>query len=119
MRDDHPTRTGPDPDPVTVTVRISGVPLEAELPPSALSALRGALGAQGPPPSPERPYIPASEAAVLLGRTPDRTGCRRIYGLVADGRLSRHGDGRRLLVSRAEVLALAAGIARPARLAAA
>jgi hypothetical protein len=32
-----------------------------------------------------------------------------VYQLVADGRLSRHGDGRRLLVEREEVERLAAG----------
>ena len=50
------------------------------------------------------PYLTAAEAADLL-----RCGKSRIYELVGDGRLARHGDGRRLLVRREEVERLAAG----------
>ena len=100
--------------PLSITVKINGVPIDAELPPAAVEALRRALGgSEGP--TPARPFIPASEAALLLGRKADRSGRRRVYDLVADGRLIRHGDGRRLLVSRAEVLALAAGEGLPRR----
>jgi len=55
------------------------------------------------------PFLTTEEAAELL-----RCGRRRIYGLVADGRLPRHGDGRRLLLRRADVLRLADGdVTRP------
>ena len=57
------------------------------------------LEAPGPAPS---PYLTADEAAALL-----RCRRRRIYELVGDGRLTRRGDGRRLLVSREEVARLA------------
>jgi excisionase family DNA binding protein len=49
-------------------------------------------------------YLDSEEAAALL-----RCRRRRIYELVGDGRLTRHGDGRRLLVLRDEVERLAAG----------
>ena len=49
-------------------------------------------------------YLTAREAAELL-----RSRTRRVYELVGDGRLTRHGDGRRLLVSRMEVENLAEG----------
>ena len=53
-------------------------------------------------PAPVSPYLTAAEAAELL-----RCRRRRIYELVQDGRLTRRGDGRRLLVSREEVKRLA------------
>lgn len=55
-------------------------------------------------------YLTPAEAADLLGygANPER-GRRRVYELVGDGRLTRHGPGRRLLVSREEVERLAAG----------
>jgi excisionase family DNA binding protein len=56
-----------------------------------------------PPAAPSR-FLTSEEAAQLL-----RSRRRRIYELVADGRLTRHGDGRRLLLARAEVERLAAG----------
>jgi excisionase family DNA binding protein len=58
--------------------------------------------AAGPAPS---PYLTGDEAAKFL--------CcrkRRIYELIQDGRLPRHGDGRRVLVLRSDVEALAAGV---------
>jgi hypothetical protein len=51
----------------------------------------------------------AAEAGAYLRPTDPTRGRRRVYELVGDGRLSRHGDGRRLLVSRAAVERLAAG----------
>lgn len=50
------------------------------------------------------PFLSADEAAELL-----RCRKRRVYELVGDGRLTRHGDGRRLLLRREEVERLAAG----------
>lgn len=51
-----------------------------------------------------RPYMTPDEAADYL-----RCTRRRVYELCGDGRLSRHGEGRRLLLLRAEVEALAGG----------
>lgn len=47
------------------------------------------------------PWLTAVEAAVLL-----RCHSRRIHDLCSAGRLGRHHEGRRLLLSRAEVEAL-------------
>ena len=60
--------------------------------------------AEQPAPAPSSPYLSPAEAAGVL-----RCRKRRVYELVGDGRLCRHGEGRRLLVSRAEVERLAAG----------
>ena len=65
-----------------------------ELGPEALALLRAALGTESCAPS-ASPWMTPEEAAELL-----RCRKRRIYELVGDGRLTRHGDGRRLLVSR-------------------
>lgn len=87
---------------LALTVLVAGLPVIAELPPESVEALRAALG---PAPSPvPSPYVTADEAAELL-----RCRRRRIYELVSDGRLSRHGDGRRLLLARGQVLRLASG----------
>lgn len=68
------------------------------------------LAEQAGPPAHRAPYLTVAEAAELLGyaANPER-GRRRVYELTGDGRLTRHGPGRRLLVSRAEVERLAAG----------
>lgn len=61
------------------------------------------------------PLLPARAAETSSFLTPDeaaevlRCGRRRVYDLVGDGRLVRYGDGRRLLVRRADVLRLASG----------
>jgi excisionase family DNA binding protein len=88
-------------EPLRLPVIVNGVPVEALLTPEAMDTLRAALGT---PAEDASPYVTPDEAAELL-----RCGRRRIYDLVADGRLSRHGDGRRLLVRREEVLRLAEG----------
>ncbi len=74
--------------------------------PEALHLLRAALGEGEVPSTGARPYMTSDEAADYLrcGR-----GRRRIYELVAEGRLTRHGQGRLLLLSRKEVEALARG----------
>jgi excisionase family DNA binding protein len=46
----------------------------------------------------ERPYLSVREAADLLRARPGR-----VYDLLSQGRLTRHKDGSRVLVSRAEV----------------
>jgi hypothetical protein len=58
---------------------------------------------------PASPWMTATEAGAYLRPDAPARGRRRVYELVADGRLARHGDGRRLLVSRREVERLAAG----------
>lgn len=91
---------------VPVVVLVSGLPVAAELPPESLEAIAAALAERMPTPRPQgsSPYLSPDEAAELL-----RCNRRRVYDLVADGRLTRHGDGRRLLVARAEVENLANG----------
>ena len=56
------------------------------------------------PPDHRGDYLNADEAAAIL-----RVNKRRVYGLVGEGRLGRHGPGRKLLVSRTEVESLARG----------
>ena len=64
-----------------------------------------ALAARQRTPEPSSsPYMTASEAAAFL-----RCRVRRVYELAGDGRLTRCGDGRRLLVLRREVEQLGAG----------
>jgi excisionase family DNA binding protein len=50
---------------------------------------------------PESEFLTVAEAAALIGATP-----QRIYDLRSDGRLTRHGDGGRALVARAELVDL-------------
>lgn len=59
-----------------------------------------------PPPAPE--YLNPVEAAELL-----RTTRRRVYDLTQDGRLPRMKVGGRLLVRRADVIALIEGVSPP------
>ena len=81
------------------------------LSPTVVAALREWMEAALAP-TPATPSQPASafvnvkEAAVIL-RCEHRP--RRVYELVGDGRLTRAGDGRRLLLYRDEVERLAAG----------
>lgn len=83
----------------------------AELPDEELRPLRERLAPRAPTRAgPATPYLTTAEAAVLLGYGENLArGRRRVYELVSDGRLTRHGAGRRLLVSREEVERLAAG----------
>jgi excisionase family DNA binding protein len=75
--------------------------------PSVLEGLREWLVAATQPGEPARPLSPyanAKEAADLL-----RCRVRRIYELIAEGRLTKRGEGRRVLLLREEVIALAEG----------
>jgi excisionase family DNA binding protein len=83
---------------------ISGLPVEelAPLVDRLVEILGDRLSA--PPLRPPSPWLTADEAAEVL-----RCRRRRVYELVRDGRLARHGDGRRLLLARADVERLAAG----------
>lgn len=80
---------------------LQSLPDEALLPLAERLVQLGGVRA-GATPEKSSPYATAEEAAHLL-----RCRTRRIYELVQDGRLSRCGDGRRLLVHREEVLNLA------------
>lgn len=48
----------------------------------------------------ESDYLTVAETAELL-----RSSRQRVYDLLSDGRLTRHKDGSRVLVSRAELVA--------------
>jgi excisionase family DNA binding protein len=52
----------------------------------------------------ERPYLTVPEAAEIL-----RSSRGRVYDLLSQGRLTRHKDGSRVLVSRAELDAYLGG----------
>ena len=55
------------------------------------------------------PFLTVAEAAEFL-----RSSRQRVYDLLSDGRLTRHKDGARVLVERAELLAyVAGGVAHP------
>lgn len=59
-------------------------------------------------PEPVGRWLTVEEAAAYL-----RCGRQRIYDLRSAGRLSRHGDGRKALIDRHELDALATGPAAP------
>ncbi len=70
--------------------------------PAALARLRTLVV---PEPEPRGgPYMTPDEAAEFL-----RCTRKRVYDLAGSGRLARYGEGRRLLLKRAEVEALARG----------
>lgn len=70
--------------------------------PAALEHLRTLVA---PDPVPHGgPYMTPDEAAEFL-----RCTRKRVYDLAGSGRLARYGDGRRLLLKRTEVEALARG----------
>lgn len=80
----------------------------ADLPDEDLAPLARRLAALIAPTETARPvsgWVSPDEAAEIL-----RCRRKRIYELVGDGRLTRHGDGRRLLLRRDEVEQLAAGM---------
>lgn len=69
--------------------------------PAALARLRNLVTPE--PTSSAGPYMTPDEAAEYL-----RCTRKRVYDLVGGGRLARYGEGRRLLLRRADVEALAA-----------
>jgi excisionase family DNA binding protein len=94
---------------VSLTVTIDAEALVAVLltaDDATLRLLLDRLDASRPvrPPANVSDYLSPDEAAAVL-----RVHKRRVYGLVNERRLSRHGPGRKLLLSRAEVEALAEG----------
>jgi excisionase family DNA binding protein len=88
-----------DPDDRDVLARLIAEQLAERLP-----ALATAAAQRQPPMHAASPYMTVKEAADYL-----RCSRQRIYDLRSSGQLSRHGDGRRVLVSRAELDALACG----------
>ncbi len=92
--------------PVTVTLRIGGQALVAELDDAALAAIAAAIGPAAP--APPSPWLSIPEAAEYL-----RTSRQAVDDLLSAGRLARHKVGRRTLVARNELQALVT--ATPAR----
>jgi excisionase family DNA binding protein len=54
----------------------------------------------------ESPFLTVEEAASFL-----RSSRQRVYDLLSAGRLTRHKEGSRVLVSRAEIVAHVGGVA--------
>lgn len=86
------------PAPVRLTFELADEQLDA-----IAARVADRLAARMPRPEPASRYMATSEVADFL-----RCPKRRVYELVGDGRLTRHGDGRRLLLLREEVERLAA-----------
>jgi excisionase family DNA binding protein len=82
--------------------------LSLEIPPELVERIAGRaaeLVASNLEHSAQSPYLTVAETAAYL-----RTSRQRVYDLCSSGRLTRHKDGTRVLVSRAELDAyLAAG----------
>lgn len=74
-----------------------------------LKALADRVAERMPAPS-SSPYLTVAEAADYL-----RASRQRVYDLLSAGRLTRHKDGSRVLVSRAELDAYLAGAELPHR----
>jgi excisionase family DNA binding protein len=81
--------------PVVVEAELNGVPIALVLGWEALGTLAAALA---PPAAAPLPYMTIPEAAELL-----RCNRQRIDDLLSQRRLRRYKDGRRTLVSRAEI----------------
>jgi excisionase family DNA binding protein len=76
---------------------VSDAAFRLELPEELLAELARRVSAILEP-KPVSPYLSVSEAAELLRAKP-----QRIYDLLSSGRLTRHKDGSRVLVSRDEI----------------
>lgn len=81
---------------VTVRVEINGVAVPVEIGDDALAAIAVALPKPELPPPPE--YATVVEAAEILRAKP-----QRVYDLLSARVLTRHKDGSRTLVERAEL----------------
>jgi excisionase family DNA binding protein len=81
---------------VTVTLRIGGQPLVAELDDEALAAIAAAVTPSAAEPT--SPYVTIMEAAQLL-----RCKRQRVDDLLSAGKLRRFKEGRRTLLQRADL----------------
>lgn len=89
---------------VTVTLSLNGTPVPVTLDDAALAAIAAALPDAGTE-IPESKFLTIAETAELL-----RCKRQRVDDLLSSGRLTRHKEGGRTLVSRAELEAhVAAG----------
>ena len=85
----------------TITLRIGGQALEAELDDYALATIAAAVAEQSgttATPAPASPYMTIPEAATYL-----RCSRQRIDDLLSQKRLQRFKDGSRTLISRTEL----------------
>jgi excisionase family DNA binding protein len=78
------------------------IPVSLELSDEVLDAIAERVLERLPARGAESPFVDVDEAAELL-RCDDR---QRIYDLCSAGKLTRYKEGSRLLLSRAEVVAL-------------
>jgi excisionase family DNA binding protein len=82
----------------SVTVLCNGLPVLITLGEEALAAIAAALPTPTACRAEASPYMTALEAADYL-----RCSRQRIYDLLSQRRLTRHKDGARTLISRAEI----------------
>ena len=80
---------------IVIEVKLNGVPIPLVLGPEALATIAAALA---PPAAVPSPYMTIPEAATLL-----RCSRQRVDDLLSQRRLTRYKDGRRTLVSHAEI----------------
>ena len=84
---------------VVVTLRLNGVPVPVEVDDQALVAIAAALPTTDPEAAAqESPYMTIREASEYL-----RCSRQRVDDLLSQRRLTRVKDGRRTLISRAEL----------------
>jgi excisionase family DNA binding protein len=88
---------------LTVHVELNGVPVPVTLDDTALAAIAAAVRPAPPPPA--SPWMTIPEAAAYM-----RCSRQRVDDLLSQRRLTRHRDGRRVLVSRAEIEAYVGGV---------
>jgi len=82
---------------VTVTICLNGVRVPVELDDDALATIAAAATPKSEP-APTSPFMTIKEAAEYL-----RCSRQRVDDLLSARRLTRHKDGSRTLVSRAEI----------------
>jgi len=86
--------------------------LQITLPPDVLEQIAERAAAivveRLPSPEPGSPYMTIPEAADYLRAKP-----QRVYDLLSSGRLTRHKDGSRVLIERAQLAAHVASAVAP------
>jgi excisionase family DNA binding protein len=87
---------------ITITLKIGGQPLIAELDDAALALIAAAITPASEP-EPESPYLSIPEAAAWL-----RKSRQAVDDMLSAGKLTRHKVGTRTLIARAELEALIA-----------